>query len=298
MRAYINKNYIHIITIILGINLITFLFAYQNLLVAKQDSNDRIAHAQETLICPTDTTAQKTLQLLSCYINTPTPTVPVSPTPTVTPAPTSQPKITPSPTVDTSCKPQSSDYLTIKQALSDKFKINLTGDQSAVWASEAYTTMCQLNKSSMFMSLLTSQGPVTVNFSGIDCANVSGHADMNAGITISGMCDPALNRAVLVHEFGHMIAFRNPAIFNNFLSTIWPATIPTFNCMIHNLEGVTAPECFADAVGEYLVYMNYRIAFSGQPPGNTNFAEYPTTYANYYNFIKTNLFGGITYTTF
>lgn len=248
--------------------------------------------AQEGIICPSPTSKKNAMQLLNCYLNTPAPTIPV-PTPTITPVVTKAP--IPTPTVDP-CSSQLADYAVVKQALLTKNKIDLQGDPDLAWANQTLTTMCKLSSSPTFNTLLTAQGNIVIRFHTGSC--VIGNADMNTGIDLTGSCDPQLNRAVLVHELAHMIAFRNPAIFNSYLSTVWPSQIPTYNCQTHFGSGPTAAECFADGVAENVVYSYLRITSGGLPAGNPTFPEYPTTYASYYNLMNTSVFGSVSFTSF
>jgi len=196
------------------------------------------------------------------------------------------------------CSTPPSDYESIRQSLSTNFQINLTGDADANWASQAHVTICKLNQSSNLSTQLFGSSPINLNFTSDSCTNLRGNADMATGITITGTCDNYLNRAILVHELGHMYAFRNPSVYNNFLNTVWPAQIPTYNCQIHYGDGPTAAECFADGFAENVVYSYLRLTLEDQPAGETTFPEYPTTYSNYYNSFNTNAFAGETFTTF
>lgn len=279
MRNFFLKNTKQILVGLLLINILLFVYTIQNYITNKKADMALQNNAQEMLICPTDTSAKNSLQLHNCYM------IPKAVNPTISGQ-------------DTGCSNQITDYTTLKQLLLSKYKLDIRGDQDITWVNQAYATMCLLSKSNKFMTLLTTQAPVIVKFTATSCDLLSGHADMSTGITISGMCDPQLNRAALVHEFGHTIIFRNPSLFNNFLNSIWPAHIPTYNCQVFNIDAVTSPECFADGASEYVTYTYFRMAFSGIPPGPANFPDFPTTYANYYNFFKDNVFGGITFTGF
>lgn len=291
MKFFYKKNPKLFASLILALNLLLFIFAFQKFVITRNNELVSAEEVQETLICPTLPQGGNSIQLLQCYINTPTPTMPVTPTltPTITPIP-------PSPTPDPCAAPQK-DYASAKQVLLSKYKIDLQGDQNLEFANQTVTTVCKLATSTLFMSLLTSQGNIVLTYQELPCANFGGYADMNAGITIRAVCDPPVNRAVLVHEFTHMIMYRNAAVYNKFLNTVWPTSIPTFNCQT-NAPGLAPSECFADGSAEYVTYTYYRIAVNGQPLGPPNLPDYTTTYAGYYNFMKDNLYGGVTYTSF
>ena len=203
-------------------------------------------------------------------------------------------------------------YGAVKQALSTQFKINLAGAADATWATETYNTMCALSKAPTYFSRLTAAGPITVTLNPGGCG--SGHADASTGVELYGFCDPNYNRFILTHELGHMFSFRNPTVYAAFLSGPYATDghyLPTWDCQVHSFDPNTgAPlasgpydgdqqaECWADMIGEYLMYFNLRETVGGAPAGTADFKQYPTQYADYYNFAKNNLFGGVTYTSF
>ncbi|HEU4966797.1 MAG TPA: phage tail tip lysozyme [Candidatus Saccharimonadales bacterium] len=202
-----------------------------------------------------------------------------------------------------------SGYGAIKQDLMTKFKVDLQGDQNATWAAETYYTMCALAKSPTFYSKLTAQGTVPITLNGGACG--SGFTS-TSGVILYGYCDRNYNRFILTHELGHLFSFRNQDLYTQFKNGPWAlhhAWLPTWDCQIHSFSSTGAPlssgpfmgdqtaECWADMIGEYLIYFNLRETVGGAPPGSTDFKQYPTQYGDYYNFAK-QLFGGVTYTTF
>jgi hypothetical protein len=208
--------------------------------------------------------------------------------------------------------PEPIDYNSAKTALS-KLNINIIGSTDAGWAIETFDTVCLLSKSSQFFSRLTTKGPITVNLHPDPGVCSGGHADASTGLDMHGFCDKKYNRYLLGHELGHMFAFRNPSIYTQYINTIWPAYIPTWNCTIHAIpvnnnppvpDGITEPECFADLVGEYLSWSFLRGQVGTEPPGEQPFKSYPTgyyntrTHINYYDFGKNTIFGGFEYTSF
>lgn len=201
-------------------------------------------------------------------------------------------------------------YDAVKQALMTQFKVNLTGQADATWAVETYNTACALSKAPTYYSKLIAQGPITVTLHAGSCG--SGHASASTGVDLYGFCDKNYNRFILTHELGHIFAFRNPTIYQSYLNTVWGKNplLPTWNCEIHSFgpsgnplpsgpfSGDQAAECWADMIGEYLMWFNLRGTVSGAPAGTPDFKQYPTQYAGYYNFAKNTLFGGVVYNSF
>ena len=201
-------------------------------------------------------------------------------------------------------------YEAVKAALLTKFKVILYGDTNADWATQTYNTMCALAKSPTYFAKLTAQGTINIAFHGGDCG--SGHTGDNSGdgyndpygVAIFGFCHPPFNRFLLTHELGHLYSFRNPGMYQDFLRTVWStgATLPTFNCLHdYDSRGYRGPydaECWADMIGEYLVYFDVRDTVGGIPRGSYDFKTYPTQYSVYYNFARDKLFGGVQYTSF
>jgi hypothetical protein len=256
----------------------------------------QVSYADQ-LICPTPDAGSKTLQVKSCYVITSTPI----PGQNATPPPGQNP--TPGPTgKPAQCNiSQPTDYNSAKAALS-RLKINLVGTTNTGWAIETFNSVCLLSKSSQYFSRLTARGTITVNLHAGGCSG--GFASASNGLDMYGFCDKRYNRYLLGHELGHMFAFRNPSVYNQYVNTVWPVSIPTWNCTIHWRDGPTPPECFADLVGEYLSWSFLRGQVGPIPGGEQPFKSYPTgyyntrTHINYYGFGKNTIFGGIEYTSF
>lgn len=282
----------------LALSLFLFLLTLLNSQLNVDSINIHSAQGQGYLICPTPKGAKDSLQLLNCYITTPTPTAPPIPTPVPSPViPTTTQPAGPTVTkyVDP-CESQLTEYPAVKQALATQYKINIGGDPDPGWSKQVFATMCKLKSSATFTGMVTSQGPVTINYKEDICDNLKGVADMNSNsINITGNCDVNLNRGVLVHELTHIIQFRNPGVYNSFLNYVWPADIPTYNCQIHYGDGRTPMECFADGSAEYVMYNYLRLQYKGQPAGPATFPEYPSQHATYYNFFRDNVYGGVSF---
>lgn len=205
-------------------------------------------------------------------------------------------------------------YDAIKAALLTNFKIDLGGDKNVNWADEEYNTVCTLAKAPAYYSKLTADGPIAVTLhTGDGCGG--GHSGNNGkdpyGVSLTGYCtgfDTAkdYNRFLLAHELGHMYNFRNQSVYNLFDSTVWghSSTLPTYNCQ-HDYDnpstgehGPYEAECWADMIGEYLVWFDIRATVGGVPTGTKDFKQYERSYGAYWNFARDHLFGGIIFTKF
>lgn len=182
----------------------------------------------------------------------------------------------------------------ITSTLSKNFGIQLTGsDVSLARADDVFSTVCLLFQSKMYSHWLNSlNNPIPVD---LEPGNCFGHASAISGIVLYGACGGFIDRFTTTHELGHMVAFRNPNLYNDYLSHVWPQTLPTWDCQLDYGPGPWPGECFADMMGEYLVYPQWRESVGGAPPGPSTLSDYPTTYSSYYNFARDKIFGGITY---
>lgn len=136
---------------------------------------------------------------------------------------------------------------------------------------------------------------------GKSCA---GHASTNGVLDYYGWCNtPIINQFMILHELGHMIAFRNPTLYwIQFLVpyltlSFFDKNMPTFNCQLdYGPHGPYPAECFADMIGEYVFYPTYRHTASGLPSGPSNFSTFPQFAGGfYYNFSKKNIFNGLVF---
>lgn len=194
-------------------------------------------------------------------------------------------------------------YAAVQSALLAQFKINLIGDTSLDWATQTYNTMCALAKAPAYFSRLVAAGPITVNLHAGSCNG--GHSSAVSGVDMYGFCDHDYNRFLLAHELGHMFSFRNPTVYQAFAQQVWlsrgyknPPTLPTYNCLYDYGVGPYEAECWADMIGEYLVWFDIRDTVGGRPAGTPTFSQYQSQYPIYYNFARDQLFGGVQYTSF
>lgn len=182
--------------------------------------------------------------------------------------------------------------------------LSLNGDPNGKIAQIFNTIQLVSQPPSQFLQLLKLPTTrVTINVGATGCG---GHSNYN-GVDYFGWCNNAsVNRFILLHELGHVIAFRNPALFgkfyiegllNSFFSSIFnPSTLPTFNCRYDYGIGPYPGECWADSVGEYVTYPYYRNTVSGNPQGPYNFANFPSFAGGfYYNFMSTDVYKGADY---
>lgn len=215
-------------------------------------------------------------------------------------------------------------------ALSSEFGITVKGDGSTDKFLEIYNTMCVLSQSyGKFFSNIKARGtnlglPCTVNGQKTTCnftINIGKTSDGTfsclAGYTpprgsstndidmgwCGGSSPTALqkagNRFVLVHEMGHVIIDRNNygGVYGSYISKFGSGvTMPTFNCANAARRGLnTGHECFADMVGEFLVYKTYEHDYSMNHYRKVDTSitpNYPSgSYKNLYNFVASNVFG-------
>lgn len=196
--------------------------------------------------------------------------------------------------------------------LSNTFGITLKGDVGSGIERplEIYNTMCKLKGYGEFFSNIRASGK-KVNLTviigqGYSC--LSGFTPPNGSRTNTihmGWCPSttlgkAGNRFVFVHEMGHVIVDRNN--YGGVFGTYYRAhrervTMPTFNCeKAVSRHLTTSHECFADIVGEFLVYKTYEHDYSinhyrGIDKSITpNFSS--SSYKSLYNFAATYIFGG------
>jgi len=220
--------------------------------------------------------------------------------------PTSTPALSPTPTSSSglSCLlPIPNDIPTIQSSLKKNYGINLIGSQLGLSdglkkAQDAFTALCLLAKSPDFMKNLGSlTNNITVNIADPTKGDCAGHSDYATGIVMSGFkCFGINNIFLLIHELGHQIAFRNPNIYNKYLTQVYnggSGALPTWNCQLDYGPGPWPGECFADMIGEYVVWtkLKYTNIYTTTVP----FPEFTTTYSKYYAFARDNIFGKIEY---
>ncbi len=225
------------------------------------------------------------------------------------------------------------DVTTIKQLIHDDYGFTVKADSTVNNAKVlgiAYDTFCKLFLSKTFVKLLGSintdtgmpQGNLTMSIHSGACGTGYEGGFPNIDVNYCSKNDDAF-RFVMTHELGHVIE-NNPNQNNKSLKDAFDATIfqasgipgdvapienrqlPTDNC-----QCATPPlsskqcgggtfgsnpehECFADMVGEYLVFQTYKHSETTRNSSVT-FSEYPTTYANWYDFARKQIFGGIEY---
>ncbi|SRR5258708_2065950 len=182
----------------------------------------------------------------------------------------------------------------ISSTIAKQFGIHVTGnDQTQSRMTTLYSTLCLLFKSTKYAQLIKSQtSPIAIS---LQPGNCFGHASASTGINLYGSCGSVIDRFIITHELGHMLMFRNPSVYNDWYSHVWPATLPTWDCQLDYGPGPWPAECFADMIGEYLVYPQWREAVGGRPSGSATLSNFPTTYASYYNFARDKIFGGVKY---
>lgn len=165
----------------------------------------------------------------------------------------------------------------------------------------AYETLAFISQPpSKYLQLLkTTQSSITINFSAGGCA---GHASTNGEVNLYGFgaCGTDVAKFMLIHELGHEIAFRNPNLYNKFYNEFpFPVLLfyklPTYNCELdYGPHGPYPGECFADTLGEYVLYKTYRNTVSGLPVYfEHNFSSFPRLFAPFYNFAKDNVYNGL-----
>lgn len=144
---------------------------------------------------------------------------------------------------------------------------------------------------------------LSVDFTNGGC---TGFADHSGFLFLNGYgsCGVPVAEFMTIHELSHIIAFRNPSLYNKYLNTISISrmrALPTFNCL-HDYDrlgwrGPYPGECFADTIGEYVVYKIYRNTYGGSPGYYTGrtLPNFPTTFSDFYNFAGGNVFKGLAF---
>lgn len=128
-----------------------------------------------------------------------------------------------------------------------------------------------------------------------------GHASTNGIVNLYGFgsCGTGVAQFMLLHELGHEIAFRNPNLYQKFANQFpFPLLVfyrlPTYNCEFDYGIGPFQAECFADMVGEYVVYKYYRNTVGGRPfYFEATFSSFKNLFAPFYNFAKDNIYNGV-----
>lgn len=219
--------------------------------------------------------------------------------PIVTPTPTS----TAAPVADCTV-PASliSNLPALVATISQKYGVRLGGNALNInRALLTYETMCMAFRSSMYQKSLNSlQHPVTVNF--VNSGRCFAWTYSNPPHTdMLEPCTAIIDKYVLIHELVHQMQYgsslgRN-AHFAQWQSQVWNKErnhrIPTGPCIFE--DHGDGGECEADAVAEYMFYKVYRNSWGGQPAGGYTFANYPISWPLWYNFVRDNFFGGVTY---
>lgn len=200
----------------------------------------------------------------------------------------------------------------LKQKLISDYGINPTGAAYNFQIGQAtFNTMCILKQYGKYWGLLGSQSKnITIDFEGPFSGSCFGHADAASGLILYGqsICNTAIDRFILIHELGHMLRFRNDALFVKWLKDVYKTgadakprhgyiSLPTWDCQLDYGIGPFAEECFPDMIASYLTYKQWRENVSGNPtgPGLTDiFTQYPTEYSDYYNWAHDNIFGDLT----
>ncbi len=114
---------------------------------------------------------------------------------------------------------------------------------------------------------------------------------------------------VVMHEFAHIVQFRNGDLENQFctgpyggklagnncIKSGFNSTLPTYNCRYDYGTGPFEPECFSDMVGEYFAYTGFIDVVqqkdgSYKPADYNLMQDYPGKFSSYYNFATQNIF--------
>lgn len=169
-------------------------------------------------------------------------------------------------------------------------------------AKQIFETLCLLNSSSKFASLLKAKTtPVRVHVNAGGCLS---HASASGDIDLNGYCGAIwTDRYILSHELGHIVNFRNLDLYAKWQKDVYSnkavrhgfVSLPTWDCQFDYGTGPFEAECWADMISSYLTYKDMRQAFGRGPFGNglnDKFNEYPTEYKEYYDFAKNEIFGG------
>ncbi|HSW96447.1 MAG TPA: hypothetical protein VLF89_01340 [Candidatus Saccharimonadales bacterium] len=222
--------------------------------------------------------------------------------PIVTVTPTLLPE-TASATTDCTVPGQNaSDLSSLVSTISQKFGVKLGGNALTLdKAVLTYESMCLAFRSTTFQRNLNSlKNPVTVNFTNAGKCFAWTYANPPS-TDMQEPCPALVDKYILIHELVHQMQYGASQGRNAFMpqwqSQVWNAErnhrIPTGPCVIE--DPGDGGECEADAVAEYIYYKEYRNSWSGNPAGGPNLANYPTDWPLWYNFVKTNFFGGVTY---
>lgn len=136
--------------------------------------------------------------------------------------------------------------------------------------------------------------------SGGGCA---GHSSYSGTVDYYGWCNnEIINKFMILHELGHEISFRNPVLYWTKFALPYMVmsfifrNMPTYNCQLDYGPGPWVAECWADMIGEYVYYPQYRVTVSGRPSGTYNFPSFPN-FANsfYYGFARDNIYNGLNF---
>jgi hypothetical protein len=219
---------------------------------------------------------------------------------TFTPTP---PKPLDNPVTQVSCTTTPpSDIPTLVATLEGSFGIYPQGAITLYRLQSMFQTLCLLWKSTRFASLLNSRNAkITIQIGDVSPkgGSCAGKSHPWGVIELYGNCSHNLYayEFILSHEFGHQIEFRNNGLYNKFLNTVpwFTLPLPTYDCLLDYGTGPFNDECWADMIGEYLVWRNYRQISNGRPSGPRALLDFTTTYKPYYDFAKQYIFGNVDY---
>lgn len=226
-----------------------------------------------------------------------------------------------------------SDPASIKKIIHDNYGFNVQADASVNNAKVlgiVYDTLCKLNLSQKFASLVGNMNPdgsikqtLTFSIHSGECGTGNEYNYPNIDVNYCSTSDDAF-RFVITHELGHVILQNNPSVKDDFINTLFQPSattvssghgrltassnrqLPTDNCQCatpalssSQCGGGTfgshpANECFADMIGEYLVFQTYEHSQTTRNSSVT-FSQYPTMYASWYDFARDKIFGGLEY---
>lgn len=193
------------------------------------------------------------------------------------------------------------DLPALTDTIKHDFGILLGGDALSIdKARLTYETMCLAFKSSMYQKNLNSlQNPILVNFLNKgSCFSYSYQSP--AHMELWEPCSALADQYNLIHELTHHMQF-GQALGRDAHWAMWQIVwnnekshrIPTGHCYYQ--DSGNGAECEADAVAEYMFYKVYRDVWKAGPPGGPTLPDYQTTWPKWYNFVKTEIFGGIEY---
>lgn len=179
------------------------------------------------------------------------------------------------------------------------------GTASVAWSDGDWARLmgaaAMLMRSTFYTGLLCSGG-----------ANIPVYRIMNnaSGGWVSGgrifMYNPGMGAGsvlyTLAHESGHILAGRQPAVYQDFLGRglmikegyIW--TYPFDGVSFTNRKGAGIPsEDFAETIGAYVVHKtyNFKAGLSAESGANRKPLNYPGEYPLHYSYAKEILFGNI-----